>query len=604
MSVPNIAESSSSESPQLCRQFTFSEIQLATQNLDESLVIGHGGFGKVYKGTIANGSNPLIVAIKRLDSTSDQGASEFWAEVNMLSNLRHCHLVSLIGYCNDGQEMIIVYEYMSHGTLEYRLHKCQIPLSWMLVVDRSIDEEQWALAIWAQDSIKKGRLKQIVDTNIRGSVSPKCLKLLAQLAKGCLHKHLKQRPTTAEVVVCLESILALQEKANNKSHLTNMQNIARFAPAVISPSNVENSGGSSVYSLESYFNTIGGENKTLRRFDLDTLVVATENFSEANKISPHTCEPLYKGKLQNGLSIAVAPTSSDTQREKEYMNGASILVKVEHENVAKLLGYCIKGESRFLVYELALLESLDRLMFDPTCTLLNWDTRYKIVLGVAKALLYLHKDAPVQVIHCDVQSGSILLDESLNAKLSCFWNARCLAINKTVCRSFKACKNFGYIAPEYVICGKFSTKTDVYSFGVMVLEIITGRRMMMAVGISYDYPLNQVQRNWFKGTLSNIIDPRIDVDSSSMTSLVEIGLLCVQKDAADRPTMEEVVSMLLDRSSLALPVEKMREKIITAREFLYGTGSPVDDDNDSLDSYYTSGADEDDFLSELVPDGR
>ncbi|KAD2393978.1 hypothetical protein E3N88_40955 [Mikania micrantha] len=444
-------------------------------------------------------------------------------------------------------------------------------------VDRSIDEEQWALAIWAQYSIKEGRLKQIVDTNIRGSLSPKCLKLFAQLAKGCLHRHLKQRPTMAEVVVCLESILALQEKASNTSQLTIMQYFARFAP-----------GGSHVNSLELYFDTVGGENQTLRRFDLNTLTVATENFSEGNKISPHAREPLYKGKLQNGLCIAVAPTSSGTQRKKEYMNEASILVKVEHENVAKLIGYCIEGNRWFLVYDFAVVESLDRLIFDPECTPLNWDTRYKIVLGVARALLYLHKDAPVQVIHCDVTPRNIFLDESFNAKLSSFWNARCLAINEADRHLSRIYGTFGYMAPEYEMHGKISTKTDIYSLGVLVLGIITWRRPNESL-------LEHIERNWLEGTLSKIIDPRIDVDSS----FVEIGLLCVQEDAADRPTTEEVVSMLLDRSSLALPVAKMREKVITARERLYVTGSPVDD-NDSLDSYYI-GADEDDFLSELIP---
>ncbi|KAD2393990.1 hypothetical protein E3N88_40967 [Mikania micrantha] len=477
-----------------------------------------------------------------------------------------------------------------HVDAELDVNQCRT--SW-----RSIDEEQWALAIWAQDSIKEGRLKQIVDTNIRGSVSPKSVKMFAQLAKRCLHKHLKQRPTMAEVVFCLESILALQEKANNTSHLTIMQNIARFAPAVISPSNVENSGGSSVNSLELYFDTVGGENQTLHRFDLDTLIVATENFSEANKIAPYICVR-YKGKLQNGQSITVAPTPSGAQREKEYMNEASILVKVEHENVAKLIGYCIEGKRWFLVYEFAVLESLDHLMFDPKCTLLNWDTRYKIVLGVAKALLYLHKDAPVRVIHSDVNSGNIFLDESLNAKLSNFWNARFLAINETDCCVSRIFGTSRYLAPEYMMYGDLSTKADVYSFGVLILQIITGRKNMTSDIFPWGR-LETVKKNWLEETLSDIIDPRIDVDSSSMTSFVEIGLLCLQEDAADRPIMEEVVSMLVDRSSLALPVAKMREMITTTREHATGISSPLDDD-DSYDGYYT-GADEDDFLLELVP---
>nr|GFA31261.1 serine-threonine/tyrosine-protein kinase catalytic domain-containing protein [Tanacetum cinerariifolium] len=121
----------SSKLLQPCRQLTFYQLQLATENFDESLVIGRGGFGKVYKGAINIGANVKTLAIKRLDSTSNQGASEFWAEVKMLSKLRHCNLVSLIGYCNDGQEMILVYEYMPRGTLEDHLHKRLSSLTWV-----------------------------------------------------------------------------------------------------------------------------------------------------------------------------------------------------------------------------------------------------------------------------------------------------------------------------------------------------------------------------------------------------------------------------------------------------------------------------------------
>ncbi|KAI3814849.1 hypothetical protein L1987_14495 [Smallanthus sonchifolius] len=282
----------------------------------------------------------------------------------------------------------------------------------------------------------------------------------------------------AEVVVSLVSILALQEKANNTLQPTSMQFFARKALMVIFPSNHENSGGSSLNPLELYLDTVGVENQTLQRFDLKTLILATESFSEANNISPRTSEPLYKGKLQNGQSIAVARLSYGTGDEY-FINEASILVKLEHENLAK-----------------------------------------------------------------------------------------------------------GYMAPEYLWNGDLSTKADVYSLGVLVFETMTGHK---------------VGRNWFKGTLSNIIDPKIDVDSSSATRYLEIGLLCVQTDAEDRPTIEEVVSMLLDSSPLTLRMAKVREMITrggsnstdTLLDYnIYNTGGHCYD-------YDTDAVEE--FISELFP---
>ncbi|KAI3711908.1 hypothetical protein L1987_70457 [Smallanthus sonchifolius] len=444
-------------------------------------------------------------------------------------------------------------------------------------VDSSIDEEHWGLAIWAQVSIKEGRLKQIVDTNIRGSISPKCLKVFAQLAKRCLHKHPKQRPTMAEVVVSLESILALQEKASNALQPTSMEFSAKKASKVKFLSNDENSGGRSLNSLELYFDTIGGEDQTLRRFDLDTLIVATKNFSEANKISEQSSDSLYKGKLQNGQGIAVAEPSYGTRHKEYSMNEAFILVKLEHENVTKLLGYCIEGTRLFLVYDFALHAILDRLIFDPECTLLNWDNRYRIIIGVARALLYLHRDAPVRVIHCDVKPGSILLDESLNPVLSSFWSARCLAINETNCRVPRICGTWGYMARECMLNEDISTKADVYSLGVMVLEFITGRRAITRMSLYNG-------KNRSERTLPYVIDPRIDVDSSSMTRFIEIGLLCAQEDAEDRPTMEEVVSMLLDSSSPILPMAKTQEMI----EYSNSTSAIVDDYDTSAVVAFTS----------------
>ncbi|GKE08787.1 receptor-like protein kinase FERONIA, partial [Tanacetum coccineum] len=136
---PEASTSSSIQLSQQCRRFELSDIMLATKNFDKSSVIGRGGFGKVYIGTIFNGSATVLAAVKRLDTNSNQGAPEFWAEVEMLSKLRHCNLVSLFGYCNEEKEMILVYEYMPNGTLEDHLHKLGTPLSWVQRLKICID---------------------------------------------------------------------------------------------------------------------------------------------------------------------------------------------------------------------------------------------------------------------------------------------------------------------------------------------------------------------------------------------------------------------------------------------------------------------------------
>ncbi|KAJ0488409.1 putative protein kinase RLK-Pelle-CrRLK1L-1 family [Helianthus annuus] len=691
-----LESSKSVESPQLCRQFTLSEIQVATKNFGESLVIGRGGFGKVYKGNVTYGTTLMTAAIKRLDSTSNQGALEFWAEVKMLSNLRHCHLVSLIGYCNDGQEMILVYEYMPHGTLEDHLHKRVTSLTWMRrlqicigaargldylhtgtgikhgvihrdvkpsnillddswaakisdfglskigpinqpctyvntvvkgtfgyldpdyfsmgrltrksdvfafgvilfevlcgrkAIDKSLDEEQWGLVRWVQDSIEEGRLKQIVDSNIRGRISPKCLKEFAQLAERCLHSHPKHRPTMAQVVVGLEYILALQEKANSALKPAGRTIFGKKIPVFVFTSSGENSDGSiSLKSLRYHLDTILGENHIFRRFDFDTIQVATENFSEANRVFQLRFNSMYKGRLQNGQDIAIAESFSNRFIEN-HMREASILVKCEHENLVKMLGYCFEGTKVFFIYEFATNASLHHLLHDPMCIQLEWNKLYRIILGVARGLVYLHKHAPIPIIHGNVRPGNILLDESFDPKLSDLRFAT--AVNETDCVHVNAVSGtLGYGAPEHLIYGVLSTKADVYSLGVLILDTMTGLDQRSYAFRSTEYPslLEYVQRNWLEGTLSNTIDPRMDVDSNSITRFLEIGLLCVQQDSADRPTMEEVVAMLLGSSSLTLPVSKMRAMV--TRERSSSSNAPVDD-------YDTSAVEE--FISDLSP---
>ncbi|CAH1426263.1 unnamed protein product [Lactuca virosa] len=642
------AESSSSlELPHQCRQFTISEIHSATQNFDYSLVIGRGGFGIVYKGTITNGETHLVAAIKRLDSTSNQGAAEFWNEVQMLSKLRHCHLVSLIGYCNDGQEMILVYEYMPHGTLEDHLHKFQSPLPWVRrlkicigaargldylhngtgikhgiihrdvkssnillddswaakvsdfglsklgpinqpstyvntfvkgtfgyldpdyyasgrltrksdvyafgvvlfevlsgkqAVDSSLDEEHWGLVNWAQESMKEGRLKQIVEYSIRGRILPKCLKDFGRIADRCLHSNPKQRPTMAEVVFCLESILALQEKANHTLQPSGLGIFGNKVSGLLSWSNGEKSGWSK-RSLELFFDTIGVGNKILRRFEFGTINVATENFSEDNKISRWGDGFMYKGRLKNGQGVSIARHDFDS-RFQDFKILVALLVKLEHENLLQLLGYSVEGTQVFLVYEFSLYESLDRVLFDPEGILLDWNKRKTIILAVARLLLYLHQN---DVIHGNVTLGIILLDESFDPKISDFGLVRSLLVDEINCVEVNPIREtFLYITPEVHQSNRVSTKADVYKFGVLILETMTGRNIRRLTR-------KTVWKDWWEGKSHYIIDHRIHANFSVTARFILIGLLCIAK-VANRPTMEEVVAMLTNKN---LPIGKL-----------------------------------------------
>ncbi|PWA70328.1 serine-threonine/tyrosine-protein kinase catalytic domain-containing protein [Artemisia annua] len=356
--------------------------------------------------------------------------------------------------------------------------------------------------------------------------------------------------------------------------------------------------GGRLKSLELFFGTLDSENKVLYKFDSKTISIATDYFSEANRILNYS-DDMYKGRLPNDQDIAIVRPYYDIKNE-HLMKEASILAQLEHENLFNLLGYCIEGMKVLLVYEFAPTASLDDLLYDSTCTLLDWNKRYKIILGVARVLVYLHKHAPLEIIHCNVQPGSVLLDKSLNPKLSGFMWAR--ATNDTNCIDDDHCGGTyctcgsEIMAPEYIRENILSNKVDVFSFGLLVLETISGRRTISCYGSKANRMLNyHIWRNWLKGTPSNIIDPRINVDSCSMTRFIEIGLLCIQEDAADRPTMEQVVDILLEKSYVALLIPKVPAWVIS--EYSNDTSS---DDISSNDDDYDSVAVEE-FALELGP---
>ncbi|KAJ0725922.1 putative protein kinase RLK-Pelle-DLSV family [Helianthus annuus] len=187
---------------------------------------------------------------------------------------------------------------------------------------------------------------------------------------------------------------------------------------------------------------------------------------------------------------------------------------------------------------------------------LDWDERCRILLGVARALLYLHKYAPIRIFHCDVKARNILLDEGLEPKLHGFYYAVSAPNNETDCIEMNSIRGTkGYIAPENLMHGHLSTKTHVFSFGVLVLKTIAGRKYSN-MHESNESVTQYIWRNWVEGTYSNIIDTRLSVDSRSIARFIHMGLWCIQVEATDRPTMEEVVGIFLGSSSMYLPILK------------------------------------------------
>ncbi|KAK1422676.1 hypothetical protein QVD17_17962 [Tagetes erecta] len=298
-----------------------------------------------------------------------------------------------------------------------------------------------------------------------------------------------------------------------------------------------------------------------KEYDFEIVREATEDFSEHNKIGHGGFGSVYKGELEDGRLIAVKRLSKDSgQGEPQFKNEVTLVAKLHHRNLVGLLGFCLEESERLLVYEFFPNSSLDKLLFDSNKrSLLDWETRYNIINGVAKGLLYLHEDSRVRIIHRDLKASNILLDAKMNAKITDFGMARLFSPDETQGNTSRVVGTYGYMAPEYVLHGQFSVKLDVFSFGVLVLEIITGQHNQNFQNESNVYLLSHAWRCWRNGTLSNIIDPILLKESSSLNDIiriVHIALLCVQENVVDRPTMSTVLLMLNSFSlTLRIPSE-------------------------------------------------
>ncbi|CDP20472.1 unnamed protein product [Coffea canephora] len=304
-------------------------------------------------------------------------------------------------------------------------------------------------------------------------------------------------------------------------------------------------------------------------FSFTSIEIATDHFSEENKLGQGGFGPVYKGKLVNGLEIAVKRLNRMSGHGiEQFKNEVKVISKLQHRNLVRLLGSCIDKEERLLVYEYLPNNSLDSVLFDTAKrNILDWKRRLKIIEGVAQGLLYLHKYSRLKIIHRDLKTSNVLLDADLNPIISDFGTARIFGENEMRGSTMNIVGTCGYMSPEYAMDGVYSEKSDVFSFGVMILEIITGKKNTSFY--DSDRHLNligHVWDLWTEGRISEITDSCLDetVSTSEALKYVHVGLLCVQKNAADRPTMSDVVSMLLKESmALATPKRPAFAEIMT-----------------------------------------
>ncbi|CAL5432050.1 unnamed protein product [Camellia sinensis] len=299
----------------------------------------------------------------------------------------------------------------------------------------------------------------------------------------------------------------------------------------------------------------------LKIFSFGSISAATNSFSLENKLGEGGFGPVYKGRLTNGREIAVKRLSRTSgQGVVEFKNELILIAKLQHVNLVRLLGCCIQGDEKMLIYEYMVNKSLDSFLFDPSQKeKLTWEKRFIIIEGIAQGLLYLHQYSRLKIIHRDLKASNILLDNNMNPKISDFGMARIFKQNVLEVTTARIVGTYGYMAPEYAMEGIFSVKSDVFSFGVLMFEIVSGRKNNSFYHA--DGPLNLVGYAWDlwnKNAALELVDPMLSSDSSIRQQLmrcIHVGLLCVEDRAVNRPTMSDVISMLID-DNITLPMPK------------------------------------------------
>ncbi|KAJ0731436.1 putative protein kinase RLK-Pelle-DLSV family [Helianthus annuus] len=296
------------------------------------------------------------------------------------------------------------------------------------------------------------------------------------------------------------------------------------------------------------------------------LELATNNFSEENIIGKGGFGEVFKAILDDKKVVAVKNLKLGYGGAKvQFENEILLISQIHHRNLLGLLGWSSEGSKLLLVLEYMPNGSLDKFLWGANKGSLNWQTRYNIIIGIARGLSHLHKEFHVKIVHRDIKSSNILLDDDFQPKIADFGLARFQPDDKSHITT-KFAGTLGYTAPEYVLYGHLSDKVDTFSFGIVILEIISGRKCTyrnfdtssIACLLEYTWKLYETNN------LMKLVDETIDMNQykeEHVVNIIEIALLCTQSPVSKRPTMSEVVLMLQNDPSFV-------EKELTRPDFI------------------------------------
>lgn len=290
-------------------------------------------------------------------------------------------------------------------------------------------------------------------------------------------------------------------------------------------------------------------------FTLKQLKAATNNFNSTNKIGEGGFGPVYRGSLPDGTMIAVKQLSSRSgQGNREFLNEIGMISCLQHPNLVKLHGCCIEGDQLLLVYEYMENNSLANALFGTwnSQLILDWPTRFKICLGIARGLAFLHEESRLKIVHRDIKATNVLLDKDLNPKISDFGLAKLNEDEKSHI-STRVAGTIGYMAPEYALWGYLSDKADVYSFGVVALEIVSGKNNNNYMPSNNSICLLDWACHLQKSkNFAELFDERLgsNINKEEAERMVKVALLCTNGSPSLRPIMSEVANMLEGKASI------------------------------------------------------